>query len=190
MKRTVQYSEADDMWKYIGGSKRLPIQWSAWLTHTRLQPPTLQELEADIARRQRVLANAALIDARDRAEVEEKSRIRQEDTHLAIEQAAAGWSRQTTPIIEQPRPVPELSGVEPAAHVQPPAFLTPSSPRKSKSKKPFSLPPLDTSTDNTAASSTPAQAEFHSTLQTVTSSPWKSAPSETETWAPKARSRG
>ena len=61
------------------------MQWSAWLTHTRLHPPTLevcvlvlihvcihsyltQELHADIERQRRVRRNAALIEARDREE--------------------------------------------------------------------------------------------------------------------------
>jgi len=75
------------MWKYTGGGKRLPIQWSAWLAHTRPHPPTIEELQADIARQQRVLANVALIEARDRAEEQERLRIRQEDTQKALQRA-------------------------------------------------------------------------------------------------------
>ncbi|KAJ3935805.1 MAG: hypothetical protein NXY57DRAFT_988176 [Lentinula lateritia] len=41
-KRSVKYRNPDDMWKYIGGSNRLPIQWSAWLAHTRPNPPSIQ----------------------------------------------------------------------------------------------------------------------------------------------------
>jgi NADH dehydrogenase [ubiquinone] 1 alpha subcomplex assembly factor 2 len=64
------------------------VQWSAWLAHTRQHPPTievcpkttgwengpylsllgLQELQADMHRRQRVLMNASLIEARDQEE--------------------------------------------------------------------------------------------------------------------------
>ncbi|KAG5643630.1 hypothetical protein DXG03_000555 [Asterophora parasitica] len=46
-KRTVQYRDPEDVWKYIGGGKRLAT---------------------DLARQQRVLANVALIEARDREE--------------------------------------------------------------------------------------------------------------------------
>ncbi|KAJ3758816.1 hypothetical protein EV360DRAFT_82722 [Lentinula raphanica] len=53
----------DDVWNYIGGSKRLPIQWSAWLAHTRLNPPSIQELQMDLMRQHRVQQNAALIEA-------------------------------------------------------------------------------------------------------------------------------
>ncbi|PBK68916.1 hypothetical protein ARMSODRAFT_1004725 [Armillaria solidipes] len=67
-KRTVKYRNPGDMWLYIGGPKRLPVQWSAWLSHTRPDPPTLQELQIDLARQERVLRNAALIEARDREE--------------------------------------------------------------------------------------------------------------------------
>ncbi|KAJ3895313.1 hypothetical protein GG344DRAFT_86017 [Lentinula edodes] len=62
-KRSVKYRNPDDMWKYIGGSNRLPIQWSAWLAHTRPNPPSIQELQMDFIRQQRVQHNAALIEA-------------------------------------------------------------------------------------------------------------------------------
>ncbi|KIK68531.1 hypothetical protein GYMLUDRAFT_35970 [Collybiopsis luxurians FD-317 M1] len=61
-KRSVKYRRPDDMWNYIGGSKRLPIQWSAWLAHTRANPPTIQELQVDLLRQQRVQQSAALIE--------------------------------------------------------------------------------------------------------------------------------
>jgi hypothetical protein len=61
-KRIVEYCDPEDVWKYIGGGKRLPgmfltfflygphhmfdtcitVQWSAWLTHTRPDPPSLE----------------------------------------------------------------------------------------------------------------------------------------------------
>jgi hypothetical protein len=71
-KRTVQYTRTDDMWTYIASGKRLPgmltlrylfsshsvhrfakncneaylklhaVQWNAWLTHTRLDPPSIE----------------------------------------------------------------------------------------------------------------------------------------------------
>ena len=85
------------------------VQWSAWLAHTRPHPPTIEvcpllsffffflfmpgiyfsskELQADIVRQQRVLANVALIEARDRAEEQERFRIRQEDTQKALQRA-------------------------------------------------------------------------------------------------------
>jgi len=77
---------------YTGGGKRLPIQWSAWLAHTRPHPPTIEELQADVARQQRVLANVALIEARDRAEEQERMKLRQEDAHLALQKALADVS--------------------------------------------------------------------------------------------------
>ncbi|KAF7318898.1 hypothetical protein HMN09_00225600 [Mycena chlorophos] len=41
-RRSVKYRTSDDMYKYIGGQRRLAVQWSAWLTHTRRDPPTLE----------------------------------------------------------------------------------------------------------------------------------------------------
>ncbi|KAF9485022.1 hypothetical protein BDN70DRAFT_871713 [Pholiota conissans] len=232
-KRTVQYSNPEDVWKYIGGGKRLPIQWSAWLTHTRLHPPTLEELSADMVRQQRVRANVALIEARDRAEAEQVRAMRQLDAQLALEdaaQAAAGGGRfvtepsDATPSSSEsgtvdatssspdsetiPTQVSQSSDAESTKTTQkemikvlPPTFLTPSTPRKTKSSTPFRLPNfeeldravveeqaragLNKDTEkNSAAASTPTPAP-------APPSPWRSkAVPETESWTPKARSRG
>ena len=59
--RRIEYRDPEDVWKYTGGGKRLPsashchhrylvisknnngtVQWSAWLAHTRLHPPTIE----------------------------------------------------------------------------------------------------------------------------------------------------
>ncbi|KJA18426.1 hypothetical protein HYPSUDRAFT_118544, partial [Hypholoma sublateritium FD-334 SS-4] len=77
-KRTVQYFEEEEVWRYISGGKRLPIQWSAWLTHTRKEPPTIEELEADIRRQLRLSANVARIEARDAAEAAQMLQMRQQ----------------------------------------------------------------------------------------------------------------
>ncbi|KAG6335235.1 hypothetical protein ID866_3861 [Astraeus odoratus] len=44
------------------------VQWSAWLTHTRRDPPTIEELRADLVRQKRVQMNAALLEAKEREE--------------------------------------------------------------------------------------------------------------------------
>ncbi|KAG6854106.1 hypothetical protein C0991_010520 [Blastosporella zonata] len=89
-KRTVQYRNPEDVWQYIGGGKRLAAQSNGhpgyhihgltlrllryaprrnFLTITK-NPLALimQELQVDAARQQRVQANVALIEARDREE--------------------------------------------------------------------------------------------------------------------------
>ncbi|KAG6811850.1 hypothetical protein H0H92_005583, partial [Tricholoma furcatifolium] len=86
-RRTVEYQNPDDVWQYIGGGKRLAtfilirgtaVQWSAWLSHTRQYPPTLEELQLDAAKQQRVQLNVALIEAREREEKAEMLRIQQQ----------------------------------------------------------------------------------------------------------------
>ncbi|KAI9438685.1 hypothetical protein H4582DRAFT_190507 [Lactarius indigo] len=67
-RRRVQYRVYEDMWHYIGGKRRLPVQWVSWLSHTRPDPPTLEELQADLERQRRVLHNAAVLQARDQEE--------------------------------------------------------------------------------------------------------------------------
>ena len=51
------------------------MQWTSWLSHTRVDPPSLQELQRDMFRRQRLLQNVAQIEARD---AEEAARIARE----------------------------------------------------------------------------------------------------------------
>ncbi|TFK26158.1 hypothetical protein FA15DRAFT_667840 [Coprinopsis marcescibilis] len=82
-KRTIVYREPEDMWDYIGGKKKIPIQWSAWMSHTRPNPPTLEELQSDLQRQMRVRYNASLIEAKDREESEQLRRL-QEETHAEL----------------------------------------------------------------------------------------------------------
>ncbi|KAH8987918.1 hypothetical protein EDB92DRAFT_1875029 [Lactarius akahatsu] len=70
------------MWHYIGGKRRLPVQWVSWLSHTRPDPPTLEELQADLERQRRVLHNAAVLQARDQ---DERARISAASAPLVTE---------------------------------------------------------------------------------------------------------
>ncbi|KAJ7240433.1 hypothetical protein C8J57DRAFT_1562344 [Mycena rebaudengoi] len=129
-KRTVKYRASEDMWKYIGGNRRLAVQWSAWLTHTRPDPPTIEELQRDMVRQERVRMNVAQIEARDR-----------EDDQLWLESQAstlASTSRVDAPSAPIP---PENSPPSPPPDPVPaPAVDTP--PQTSKSPFP-TTPPSD-----------------------------------------------
>ncbi|KAI0806200.1 hypothetical protein BC629DRAFT_1151798 [Irpex lacteus] len=57
-KRVVKYRHGYDMWTYIAGKRRLPVQWTAWLTHTRVHAPTIEE---------RLRLRVAMLEAADRA---------------------------------------------------------------------------------------------------------------------------
>ncbi|KAK7044638.1 hypothetical protein R3P38DRAFT_171344 [Favolaschia claudopus] len=67
-RRSVKYRDSGDMWTYVGGHRRLAVQWSAWLTHTRPDPPTIEELETDLRRQDRLQRNIALLALRDQEE--------------------------------------------------------------------------------------------------------------------------
>ncbi|KAJ3746744.1 hypothetical protein DFH05DRAFT_977246 [Lentinula detonsa] len=79
-KRSVTYRNQDDMWNYIGGSKRLP-------THTRTNPPSVQELQMDLIRQHRVQHNAALIEAS----------FQQERAQLRLQDGASSTSSEFQP---------------------------------------------------------------------------------------------
>ncbi|WVO14547.1 hypothetical protein L204_102182 [Cryptococcus depauperatus] len=71
-KRYVEYSVDRDVSEYIRADLKPPVQWEAWLAHTRTHPPSLQELEHDHQRQVSLLPRVAAIEAREREE-----RIRQ-----------------------------------------------------------------------------------------------------------------
>ncbi|KAF2276770.1 uncharacterized protein EI97DRAFT_458107 [Westerdykella ornata] len=50
-------------WTHLG-DVNIPPQWTQWLRNTRPDPPTLAELQADVARRERLKMLAAQADAR------------------------------------------------------------------------------------------------------------------------------
>ncbi|KAI1796564.1 hypothetical protein LXA43DRAFT_986089 [Ganoderma leucocontextum] len=70
-KRVVKYAKGTHMLDYVSGHRRLAVQWTSWLTHTRPHPPTLLELQADLERQRRILQNVAMIATRERAEAEQ-----------------------------------------------------------------------------------------------------------------------
>ncbi|OXG48012.1 hypothetical protein J010_04510 [Cryptococcus neoformans] len=71
-KRFVEYAVNRDIAEYGRADLKPPVQWKAWLSHTRTTPPTVQELEHDYERQISLLPKVAAIEAREREE-----RIRQ-----------------------------------------------------------------------------------------------------------------
>ncbi|EPQ52229.1 hypothetical protein GLOTRDRAFT_122870 [Gloeophyllum trabeum ATCC 11539] len=104
-------------------ARTLPVQWTTWLSHTRPNPPTIEELEADVARQRRVLARVAFIEERER---ERRARMAlqapaepgQENPNMTFERAqplqqinsAPGSHAEKTP---EPKPEPTGRPVEP-----------------------------------------------------------------------------
>ncbi|KAG1776893.1 hypothetical protein EV702DRAFT_318498 [Suillus placidus] len=105
-KRTVKYRENEDMWAYVASGKRLPVQWSAWLTHTRPDPPSIEELQADLARQQRVKLNAAILEAKDEAERANMKRLEAPSHHSETEtqSPSVSWNVPRDQRLEPPEP--------------------------------------------------------------------------------------
>ncbi|KAH8101118.1 hypothetical protein BXZ70DRAFT_934511 [Cristinia sonorae] len=130
-KRVVKYRRGYDMWTYVAGGKRLPVQWSAWLTHTRPHPPTLEELYADLERQRRVLAGAAMIEAREReaaatAQLAEPTQTSlpslrtsesrtPEEARLATEEIDTTWQGKENPFAKIPKGADEPQAWAPRA---------------------------------------------------------------------------
>jgi len=77
-KRTVKYQQkGQNLWDLASNSQTLPVQWLAWLSHTRIRAPTLEELSQDIARQERLRLNVARLKAQ---EAEERLRLQSPQT--------------------------------------------------------------------------------------------------------------
>lgn len=179
-----------------------------------------QELQADLARQQRLLTNVALIEARDRAEEQERMRIRQEDAQIALQRALTDVSSSGEYLHQQERALglggkveevasPVLStgalGQSNGPKMRPPAFLTPAKSPKSQTTMPISARTTEPLTQGALGREHQCQRKTveesldtaQSDSQTQTSaegvSPLPVMPSratETESWAPKAKARG
>ncbi|GMK57351.1 hypothetical protein CspeluHIS016_0401850 [Cutaneotrichosporon spelunceum] len=73
-KRTVEYADSPTSYAYSSpedyrrGTAQLPVQWTAWMSHTRATPPSMDELRKDAARQAALRVRVAEIEARERAE--------------------------------------------------------------------------------------------------------------------------
>ncbi|KAI9458571.1 hypothetical protein BJY52DRAFT_1212084 [Lactarius psammicola] len=133
-RRRVQYRVYEDMWHYIGGTRRLPgsFQWVSWLSHTRPDPPSLEELQADLERQRRVLHNVAVLQARDRDERARISAVQAPSVTESpplptTENLPMGQRHENTQSVEAPEPPPYSSHSKPkqASHPSPVSELPP-----------------------------------------------------------------
>lgn len=54
--------------EYRLGTQQLPVQWTAWMSFTRQDPPTMEELKKDWVRQERLRARVAEIEEREKLE--------------------------------------------------------------------------------------------------------------------------
>ncbi|PIA16631.1 hypothetical protein COEREDRAFT_86721 [Coemansia reversa NRRL 1564] len=62
-RRRVLYRKNITVGEY--SDKIIPVQWQAWMRHTRIQPPTVAELVLDMRRQERVAESARRLALRD-----------------------------------------------------------------------------------------------------------------------------
>ncbi|KAI6040902.1 hypothetical protein EDC04DRAFT_2893675 [Pisolithus marmoratus] len=96
-KRIIKYTSDDDMLAYVASGRRLPVQWSSWLTHTRHDPPTTEELQADLAHRKRVQMNAARLETKEK---EERSRLASQTASVRSHMQSADIRKPVEPPLE------------------------------------------------------------------------------------------
>ncbi|KAL6300414.1 hypothetical protein BKA93DRAFT_532367 [Sparassis latifolia] len=142
-KRVVKYQRGRDMWHYIAGNRRIAVQWTSWLTHTRPNPPTLEELQADAERQRRVLLNVAILEARDR---EERARVQQAEVQATLQApplASASMPASNTSAAPTAKPNAPPKSVEQPAPGASPEPAERAGARGQPSDFPFPQPPSD-----------------------------------------------
>ncbi|KAF8631343.1 hypothetical protein AX15_002455 [Amanita polypyramis BW_CC] len=184
-KRMVQYRHPDDMWEYIGGGRRLSVQWTSWLTHTRFHPPTLEELQVDLERQQRVKADAALIEARDN-----ENRVRSiAEGAAAVEEAQRTRIEQVTNDEQSERLSPErTTSTSPLQYDKAPSHENQPETKQQEGQEEVCL-----QQDHEVVRKTETDSEGHGVVGKLTESPWVKHTEETlkpQEWAPQMRSRG
>ncbi|KIJ32144.1 hypothetical protein M422DRAFT_266075 [Sphaerobolus stellatus SS14] len=126
-RRTVEFTAGKDAWIAATKLPHLPAQWSAWLSHGRAQPPTLEELHKDLLRMSKLAQNVARLKQQDEEEIQRQALARQRDitgiqspSHSTINQsesAATAESSQSPTAVE---PVaPSSRPIGPTAEPQP-----------------------------------------------------------------------
>ncbi|KDN43303.1 hypothetical protein K437DRAFT_257505 [Tilletiaria anomala UBC 951] len=83
-RRMIQYSKNKSMGDHIMDQKRLPVQWTLWLRHTRQDPPTIEELQRDVQRIAVTQRNARILEAKYVEEQERRNALRQAEHGSAI----------------------------------------------------------------------------------------------------------
>ncbi|KAJ2159319.1 hypothetical protein GGF46_003111 [Coemansia sp. RSA 552] len=63
MRRNIVYSKKTPVSDY--NDKIIPVQWQAWMRHTRVQAPTIAELIQDLQRRERIADNVRRLAANE-----------------------------------------------------------------------------------------------------------------------------
>ncbi|KZT37045.1 hypothetical protein SISSUDRAFT_1049081, partial [Sistotremastrum suecicum HHB10207 ss-3] len=93
-RRVVKYVNKEILNVGRGGFK-IPVQWTAWLAHTRPHPPTLEELQRDRFRLEKLMINVKTIQEREQAEREAGLLI--PETNPQIQEADQESTAQSTP---------------------------------------------------------------------------------------------
>ncbi|KAI3625760.1 hypothetical protein CBS9595_001121 [Malassezia furfur] len=91
-RRVIKWKESRHMSDY--NPKDIPIQWDAWMRHTRRQPPTIQELVQDLERQRIVLHNARVIEMREQAAQAQLEAVRQQEHAQALAEQQAREQRR------------------------------------------------------------------------------------------------
>ncbi|ORX38224.1 hypothetical protein BD324DRAFT_343415 [Kockovaella imperatae] len=92
-KRSVKYNNIEHLSDYTSGKVNLPVQWRAWLSHTRPNPPSVEELEADHLRQTNLTPLVAAIEERERAERIRQGYASDSDIRLSIHSHSPEYHR-------------------------------------------------------------------------------------------------
>ncbi|KAL2918662.1 hypothetical protein HK105_201496 [Polyrhizophydium stewartii] len=90
----------------------IPVQWLAWMRHTRADPPTIDELHADAARRAFVEQRALELESKDAAE--RAAQMERQAALIASANAQSAAQPLAEPVQATPPPAPPPEPSKPA----------------------------------------------------------------------------
>lgn len=75
-KRIVEFVAGNNAADAASCLPQLPVQWSAWLSHSRMKPPTIEELQKEKSRLDTLAINVARLEQEDKVEREREQQAR------------------------------------------------------------------------------------------------------------------
>lgn len=87
--------------EYRLGTQQLPVQWTAWMSFTRSEPPTMDELKRDYIRQERLRQRVAEIEQREKLERIEQGYLNPDGSEIDPDRLEA--PRDLTPKIGAPK---------------------------------------------------------------------------------------
>ncbi|KAF5371648.1 hypothetical protein D9758_003497 [Tetrapyrgos nigripes] len=179
------------------------VQWTAWLAHTRSDPPTLGELQRDVVRQQRLLHNVRILEEADQKQREQERELRIQQNAEAQAAALQAPGRDSIKVDADRK---KATHAEPIAHNKLSQYhavdvgaTSSSEPSTNQTQATATFTSASGSTSSSPASPShthPREPQLHSQPESPSKSKGKPLPTfagkdeyQPESWTPTAKAR-